>query len=103
MREPMTSAQKTELVNATRECVNAGGDVQELVDRLCKKYPQHWDAILAGVEYTANIYREHAAKEAAARAERIARLGEDLAVVEELLEKLPPVLARLRGQYGQGQ
>lgn len=96
MREQMTDAQKVEIINATRECVNTGGDVQALVDRLCKKYPQHWDAILAGVEYSANIYREQAAKDAAARAERIARLGEDLAVVEELMEKLPGVLQRLR-------
>lgn len=96
MREPLTHAQKTEIVALVRECVNAQGDIPALADELCKKYPQYWDAVLAGIEYTANIYREQAAKDAAARAERIARLGDDLAVVEELLEKLPGVLARLR-------
>lgn len=96
MREPMTDAQKMELVNATRECLNTGGDVKALVDGLCKKYPQHWDAILAGVDYTVMAYRRMADREAAARAERVARLGEDLAVVEGLMEKLPGVLARLR-------
>lgn len=96
MREPLTQAQKIEIVTLVRECVKAKGDVPALADELCKKHPQHWDAILAGVEYTANIYREQAAKDAAARAERIARLGEDLAVVEELMEKLPGVLQRLR-------
>ncbi|WP_414490162.1 hypothetical protein [Stenotrophomonas maltophilia] len=96
MREPLTQAQKVEIVTRVRECVKAGGDLSALADELSKRYWQHWDAILAGVEYTANIYQEQAAKDAAARAERIARLGEDLAVVEELMEKLPGVLQRLR-------
>ncbi|KAK6696941.1 hypothetical protein SNK04_013784 [Fusarium graminearum] len=96
MREQMTDAQKVEIVNATRECVNTGGDVRALADRLCKKYPQHWDAIIAGVDYSVMAYRRMAEREAAQRAERVSRLGEDLAVVEELIKKLPGVLARLR-------
>jgi len=92
----MTNAQKEEVAGRVRECVKIGGDVAGLVEELCKKYPQQWEAIIAGADYIQKHYEFESLKAAAARELRIIRLGEDLAVVEELLEKLPGVLARLR-------
>jgi len=96
MREPMTDAQKEEVAGRVRECVLAGGDVSALVEELCKKHPKQWEAIIAGADYTQKFYEFQRLKDAAAKELRVIRLGEDLAVVEELMEKLPGVLQRLR-------
>ncbi|MGO4718049.1 hypothetical protein AB4071_02830 [Stenotrophomonas sp. 2MCAF14_2] len=96
MDDLLTNAEKERLTKDAADCVRAGGDVDEVIRRWTGFSPARDRQIIAGVRYIAKTVGEQMEREAAEKAARDAFLADDIAVVEDLIQRLPKVLERLR-------
>lgn len=96
MDDWLPSAEKEKLVKEVSECVRAGGDVDGIIRVWCDGYGPRDQQIREGARYTAKVVAEQVEKEKAEKAARDVFLADDIAVVEDLIQRLPKVLERLR-------
>lgn len=96
MADWLSSAEKEQLVKEVSDCVRAGSDVEAVIRIWCDGFAPRDRQIREGARYTAKVVAEHVEKEKAEKAARDALLADDIAMVEELIQRLPKVLERLR-------
>lgn len=96
MADHLTNREKELLAKEAADCVRAGGDVGEVIRRWTDGDPARDRLIVAGARYIAQAVGEQIEREAAEKAARDAFLADDIAVVEDLIQRLPKVLERLR-------
>ncbi|MCI1050044.1 hypothetical protein MOQ50_11170 [Stenotrophomonas maltophilia] len=96
MADWLSNAEKERLVNEVSECARAGGDVDGIIRVWCDGFDPRDQQIREGARYTAKVVAEQVEREKAEKAARDAFLSDDIAVVEDLIQRLPKVLERLR-------
>nr|MBN5162381.1 hypothetical protein [Stenotrophomonas maltophilia] len=96
MADSLSSREKELLVKEVSECVRAGGGVYGIIRVWCDGSAPRDQQIIEGALYTARVVAEQVEKEKAEKAARDALLADDIAMVEELIQRLPKVLERLR-------
>jgi len=92
----LSSAEKEKLIKEVSECVRAGGDVDGIILVWCDGFAPRDRQIVEGARYTAKVIAKQVEKEKAEKTARDAFLADDIAVVEDLIQRLPKVLERLR-------
>lgn len=96
MADWLSSTEKGKLVKEVSDCVLAGGDVEGIIRVWCDGYGPRDQQIRDGARYAAKVVAEQLEKEKAEKAARDALLADDIAMVEDLIQRLPKVLERLR-------
>ncbi len=96
MADWLSNAEKMQLVKTVTECVRSGGDVEDVIRLWYDGYGPRDQQIREGARYTAKVVAEQVEKEKAEKAARDAFLADDIAVVEDLIQRLPKVLERLK-------
>ncbi len=96
MADWLSSVEKEQLIKEVSDCVRAGGDVEGVIRLWCDGYGPRDHQIREGARYIAKVVAEQVEKEKAEKAARDAFLADDIAVVEDLIQRLPKVLERLK-------
>ncbi|MGR0016012.1 hypothetical protein [Stenotrophomonas maltophilia] len=96
MADLLSNVEKMQLVKTVAECVRAGGNVEDVIYLWCNGNGPRDRLIREGARYTAKVVAEQVEKEKAEKAARDALLADDIAMVEDLIQRLPKVLERLR-------
>ncbi|WP_313416017.1 hypothetical protein [Stenotrophomonas sp.] len=96
MADWLSGVEKERLVKEVSDCVRAGGDVEGVIRVWCDGLAPRDRQVREGARYTAKVVAEQVEREEAEKAARDAFLSDDIAVVEDLIQRLPKVLERLR-------
>lgn len=96
MADWLSGVEKEQLVKEVSDCVRAGGDVEGVIRVWCDGFAPRDRQVRDGARYTAKVVAEQVEREKAEKAARDAFLADDIAVVEDLIQRLPKVLERLR-------
>lgn len=96
MADWLSSVEKEQLVKEVSDCVRAGGDVEGVIRVWCDGFAPRDRQVRDGARYTAKVVAEQVEREKAEKAARDAFLADDIALVEDLIQRLPKVLERLR-------
>lgn len=96
MADWLSSVEKEQLIKEVSDCVRAGGDVEGVIRVWCDGFAPRDRQVRDGARYTAKVVAEQVERERAEKAARDAFLSDDIAVVEDLIQRLPKVLERLR-------
>ncbi|HEL4199755.1 TPA: hypothetical protein UM365_000569 [Stenotrophomonas maltophilia] len=96
MADWLSNIEKMQLAKTVTECVRAGGNVEDVIYLWCDGYTPRDQQVREGALYIAKVVAEQVEKEKAEKAARDALLADDIAMVEDLIQRLPKVLERLR-------
>jgi len=96
MADWLSSLEKEQLIKEVSDCVRAGGDVEGVIRVWCDGFAPRDRQVRDGARYTAKVVAEQVEREKAEKVARDAFLSDDIAVVEDLIQRLPKVLERLR-------
>ncbi len=96
MADWLSNIEKMQLAKTVTECVRAGGNVEDVIYLWCDGYTPRDQQVREGARYIAKVVAEQVEKEKAEKAVRDALLADDITMVEDLIQRLPKVLERLR-------
>lgn len=96
MADLLSDAERMQLVKDVAERVRAGGNAEDVIHHWYDGYGPRDQQVREGARYIAKVVAEQVEREKAEKAARDAFLADDIAVVEDLIQRLPEVLERLR-------
>lgn len=96
MADWLSNVEKMRLAKTVTECVRAGGNVEDVIYLWYDGYAPRDQQVREGARYIAKVVAEQVEKEKAEKAARDALLADDIAMVEDLIQRLPKVLERLK-------
>ncbi len=96
MADWLSDAEKMQLAKDVTERVRAGGNVEDVIHHWYDGYGPRDQQVREGARYIAKVVAEQVEKEKAEKAVRDALLADDIAMVENLIQRLPKVLERLK-------